>query len=901
VSEPRPPEEAVAGFLRRRREAVARHPSQIGIDYVVVARDVADPTRLRLELHFVPADPANPVDTDAKHQVLDGLTADNVRFFKDDVAEDGLFELDRVGGTETLDSTRLEEVLTLRVRLAGETDRDRRRAGEPILTLELAGLSEVDPFFSRTSFSVALEPPLEEDCAAECPPPPEEAPEAIDYLARDYGSFRQVLIERLGQRLPRWTERSAADQMVALTEVLADAADQLAYFQDAVATEAYLGTARRRVSVRRHARLVGHRMGEGTNARAWVRLETAGDAVGIQPGSGTIETAGTAVLGTGTRFTTELRVGDAIRADGETRLAVAIPSDTELELDEPFSAGLAPGTGFLRPGAQLLPRVPGLSAAVLPTSSPELRQYLAGGPVTFETVHPIELYQAHNEMPIYTWGSPEYALPQGATRTSLEGSLPDLRRGDVVVFEEVRGRDTGLAEDADPQRRHAVRLTRATAAEDPLGRGFPDPPVAEALTEIEWDAADALPFTLAVSKVLADGTVTAGIAVARGNVVLADHGRTVGGAAEAVTATEGRFRPRLVHPGLTHRVPYYHRAALYRPAAEAFAQDPRDALPVIAVRDAERVWNPRPDLLLSDRFAPDFVVEMQDDGHGVLRFGDGSLGRPPKPGTVLTPRYRVGRGAAGNLGAESLAHLVSDAAPPVTAVTNPIAARGGTDPETLAETRRAAPGRLLDLEACTREQEFAKVASRHPEVKRAAARLRWTGSWHRLVVAVERHGHAGVDEAFQAELRAFLEDYRLGGWELVVEPLSFVGLDILLTVHVAPGAIPAAVERRLLEAFSNRTLADGSRGFFHPDNFTFGESVYLSQVIATAMAVDGVVAVDTDDAPPRLNRFRRFGEPARGELAIGQIRLTGTEIARVDNDPNAPENGRIRFFMEGGR
>jgi len=29
--------------------------------------------------------------------------------------------------------------------------------------------------------------------------------------------------------------------------------------------------------------------------------------------------------------------------------------------------------------------------------------------------------------------------------------------------------------------------------------------------------------------------------------------------------------------------------------------------------------------------------------------------------------------------------------------------------------------------------------------------------------------------------------------------------------------------------------------------------------------------------------------------------LTGTEIARVDNDPNAPENGRIRFFMEGGR
>jgi hypothetical protein len=46
---------------------------------------------------------------------------------------------------------------------------------------------------------------------------------------------------------------------VALVETLAYVGDHLSYTQDAVATEAYLGTARRRTSLRRHARLLDYR------------------------------------------------------------------------------------------------------------------------------------------------------------------------------------------------------------------------------------------------------------------------------------------------------------------------------------------------------------------------------------------------------------------------------------------------------------------------------------------------------------------------------------------------------------------------------------------------------------------------------------------------------------------
>ena len=57
------------------------------------------------------------------------------------------------------------------------------------------------------------------------------------------------------------------DLGTALVELLAYAADHLSYQQDAVANEAYLETARRRVSVRRHARLVDYRMHDGASAR----------------------------------------------------------------------------------------------------------------------------------------------------------------------------------------------------------------------------------------------------------------------------------------------------------------------------------------------------------------------------------------------------------------------------------------------------------------------------------------------------------------------------------------------------------------------------------------------------------------------------------------------------------
>jgi hypothetical protein len=94
----------------------------------------------------------------------------------------------------------------------------------------------------------------------------------ISYLFKDFASFKQLMLDAVAQDLPRLTERHEADEGIAVVDVLAFAADHLSYFQDGVATEAYLETARRRVSVRRHARLTGYVVHEGCSPRLWLQV-----------------------------------------------------------------------------------------------------------------------------------------------------------------------------------------------------------------------------------------------------------------------------------------------------------------------------------------------------------------------------------------------------------------------------------------------------------------------------------------------------------------------------------------------------------------------------------------------------------------------------------------------------
>ena len=719
----------------------------------------------------------------------------------------------------------------------------------------IVGVDGIDPRFACVEFGFKTECASPLDCGQPQPcPAPAWPPSASGYLARDYASFLRLIYDRLALTMPDWRERHAPDLGVTLVELLAYLGDQLSYYQDAVATEAYLDTARLRVSVRRHLRLIDYRMHEGLNARAFVTVASAGNF----------------------GFTSADEFYFA--TDGGKSAGVFEPVATRPKGDFRFRA-------------------------------------------------------SHSELRFHDWGDGECCLPRGATRATLidpepgdgEGNGDDdgdcngkasgtatgeppwtLDAGDFLILEEVRGPRTGHPADADPAHRHVVRLSKVERARDEL--------LGVALLMVEWAAADALPFALCLSARLGPPECERidDVSVARGNVVLVDHGATswqvlppvrerdvVGECACEGSVVELRrealpFAPPLDEAPLAHAEPVPPGAS----AAAIMARDPHEALPLVSLADPAP-WQVAHDLLGSDGEARRFVAEIDDEGRATLRFGDGVRGRAPDPGKVLTARYRSGGGARGNVAREAIARLVvrDGSIDGILGVRNPLGARGGLDPQSVAEARLLAPGTIqARRERAVAAEDYAELARRdNPALLGAAANLRWTGSWHEVHVAVDPSGGAVAGAQVCAEVERSLERYRRIGHDLAVVEARQVPLLLRLKVCVLPHHLRAHVAAAVLEMLGNRTLGDGRTGLFHPDRLRFGQSVRLSRIVAAVQAVDGVETV----AVLALARLEHPGDMVA--LETGTLDIAPGEIARLDNDPNFPENGKLELTMGGGR
>lgn len=440
------------------RRAEVRRKRRMGLDGV----EVDDTGRVLsvLMLGKAPADlDVGNVRIDGGHRVT-GIRVLDVRIERADdpeVDDEVLVEVDRPGDGSAY---------TLSI---VQTDPYGRPGTEPY--------PGFDPRYNSAGFSFRQSCPTDFDCAeTEAAPPPAHPQPAIDYTTRDYASIRRQLLDRMSLTVPDWIERHAPDLGVSLVEVLAFVGDQLSYEQDAVATEAYLATARLRTSVRRHVRLIDYAMHDGCNARTFVVVEAA-TATEFPPGAFRFAAVDTSRLQVQDR--PELPV---VLTDEELN---ALPPAVAVEVFEP----LAP--------------------------------------------HHLAIHPARNTISFWTWGEQECSLPRGATSATLadawaggkagEENRPrtlNLTPGHILLLEEVRGPQTGAPADADPTHRQAVRLTSVTPGFDPLYQ--------QPVVEVAWDDQDALAFPLCLSSVGGpDCALLTDVSVARGNVILVDHGRSV--------------------------------------------------------------------------------------------------------------------------------------------------------------------------------------------------------------------------------------------------------------------------------------------------------------------------------------------------------------------------------------
>ena len=721
---------------------------------------------------------------------------------------------------------------------------------------------EVDPYFASLAFK--FRPGcFSNDCTPVVAFRPAVGGPVIDYLAKDYDSFRHALMVAMAERVPGWVSTSEADLDQVLIDLLAAAADELSDYQDRVANEAYFATARKRVSLVRHARLMDYHVHEGNQASTWVALE-------LEPGAGSF------TLG-----------------------------------DEPLVVASAPD--------QTLPET-------IVFASREHRLPVAERVLLDVRLNRLRLHTWRHAQPALRAGSTEAdviplaGLSSQAEAQALAQQVIDGRWRQLLIAEQLNPL-TGALAGRNPRKRQRLQLRSGAGA----ARALFDPVVGTWLVRLAWRDEDALRLPYSFTT-FCGGTPVEDVSLFFGNLVAVYEGRPMTVHFHEADAPLPSDTPAELHRNYQRGERFGDRPdwlfaplpdlgpLAYLPPADngvpdgelparstLFVQVEPPGAPLETFDEVESLVHSGDSAEQGDHY----MVETDEQRTSVLRLGNGSNGRVLPSGSVIHARYQTGGGAQGNVGADRLVFVTlgGPLAGTLTNVWNPFDVTDGRDPETPDKTRRNAPEafRARQLRAVTLA-DYVRRAQEVNGVARAVASYAWTGSWRCVRIAVDPAGFVAIgdaaSEARWAELlpqvATHLEAVRLIGEDLEIRPPRYVPLDVQVSLCAKPEAWREDVRAALDEEFSDGYTADGRGGLFNPEAWTFGQALHRSVIEGRALAVAGVEHV------LRIV-MQRFDQATPGTPQGEVLEMAFDEVLLLANDPDHLQRGRLRFDVLGGR
>ncbi|MGF1648495.1 MAG: hypothetical protein ACFCVF_16475 [Kineosporiaceae bacterium] len=640
-------------------------------------------------------------------------------------------------------------------------------------------------------------------------------PPAVDLLTKDYTGFVALLSDRVRVADPELSDLSSPSFERVLLELLAWAGDLTSYYQDRIAAEAFVDTARQRYSLRQHAVLLGERLDDGRSAT--------------------------------------------------TVLAI-----------DPEVSGVVP--------AGLTVRVP---------TAPDER------PVLF-TVTERTRVRAENTsprlVPAAFPGAADAVMPAGARRLLLLGHGAELAAGDRLAFRQ--GAWSQVVSVTQPPTRFAAPGWVAHPA-DPVDPAS-DPPAE--VTEVRFEPPldrPVLPWSDPPLQVHAN-LVDARAGGPRRAVLAADPA-----AGEVELSIGPRSAVVARGPGghlllRALRVPEW-------PVAMDDGPRPEDATaPAVDILVSGERWSRVEHLQASQSYDGHFTAAADEDGAVWLQFGDGVTGRevrmaaPERPVQTIELRYRTGDFVAGNVGHGLAVDIVRpptgtdeqvtlDGLGAVTALTV-APGTGGRAPAPAGRIKELLPASLASGQPrrAVTPDDYAAVAAGVAGVERARARV-LGGVFNTVAVLVDPAGGGQLPEAVLDAVSQRLDGLRMTGREVRVLPADYLPLEVTLDVCAEAGVPGDVVRRRVLAEL--RPGTPSRPGWFHPDRLSFGDAVRLGDLLAVVHEVTGVRAV-------RADVFRPLGEGS-GPAVRPVITLGTTAVARLDADPDHPENGRLEVRVVG--
>jgi len=698
----------------------------------------------------------------------------------------------------------------------------------------------LDPLFSSAPVSFKASCPATVDCATAPPPAPKPAadPVPIDYLAKDFASFKQALSDFSLLRYPAWAERSEADLGVVLMEALAALADELSYYQDRVAAEATLPTATQRLSAVRHARLVDYEPAPATVATTVLQLD-------VNPPSAD---------STGWTIDTPLLVR-ALGADA---------SVTDFEVEDPAGGLASPGT------------------------------------------FAVDTRWNRGSLVAYYWENSQRRLPAGSASFYVRGHGLGLYPGQRLLL------DSPAAPGAGAPVRELVTVAAISETHDPLftvDTAHPQPLTHITLLAPTTEAHD-LPWTAVAGNIV---PAVQGLRHTETFVIpdptLRSPGPVVVRAGRNATPPDPRpdYRYCLVSAPLAW-LPSNRRDEDFSVPAR-----PEILLTAIPPEGQESPWAFQRWLLGSapadpvftltpERYSPVLTgnsttwLDYDGDNGTTIRFGDGTFGALPQPGTLFTVTYRSGGGPEGNVPADTIVNVAPGQRQGslVKSCTNPFPASGGADAETIAQVRARAPWKFsAEPLRVVQAADYASAARTLAWVQQAGTAFRWTGSWLTALTSANPAAAARPTIAQLEELTELLNQRRLAGCESYVLPPVYVPIDLRITVGAQAGAVGSDVAAAVLGALRPGPGPGGTPGFFDHSRWSFGQPLEPSALLAAIQACQGVAGV-------LQVRYRARGGQDWAPLT-GTLTVAADQIIRVDNDPRHPEAGFIQVTVEGPR
>jgi hypothetical protein len=711
----------------------------------------------------------------------------------------------------------------------------------------------IDPFYNGVRFSFKAGCDSQLDCAAAPHVCPADASDdyGIDYLARDFESFRTALFDFASTRYPAWQDRLEADAGVMFAELLSALGDEMAYFQDRVAREKALATASERRSLRKHARLLDYELDDGRAATVWIDITCRAGQSGPLP-------AGTAIVdqlpdvATGRQPQRWFEIGNGLD-DTLNNVQFAIAA-----LRNAFGPHIWDDSMACLPVGSVTLDIEGHHAADLPFDD-----FPAGGPpgkwLLLKTMPSDPAITPRAWMvrviAITELMDPVLAVP--VTRLTWETASATPFELDLT-FLTVRG-----------------NLVRATAGRR-YTQGFTigasgDPTAPSAIARTGHDGTALYLNTLAGSEAAALAWLPA--------VLRPDQG-------PALRKPEVHLQERATGNPWTWRRALLGVSSAER-ADEVFTLEDGSWQRVVGYR------RPTEEIVFRDYAATEGVT---------LRFGDGEFGRTPPQHTVFDVTYRLANGSLDNVGAGSLqaAILTPALATLISDVTNPLPAVDGADAESDERIRQRAPYAFQSVTyRAVRTEDYAAAAELLPWVEQAGATMRWTGSWTTVFVTPDPRGAFAVSAAQTADLEAQMDRYRQTGREVYPLAPVYANLDLKIYLCVgvgamhldADGVVREDVESAALAALFGTAGLRPSKGLLDHDNFPFGAPLQRSALEAALQAVPGVIAVEDIEVRRRgWHDWRSFSEYA---YTVG-----ANEMIRIYNDRNLPERGSVQLFLE---